>query len=64
MQPYRVVKRIKLDGVVRNVGEVVQMDERRAAWSMQQKLIAPIGAAADIPALVKPKPIARRCCGR
>ena len=64
MQSYRVERPIILDGVKRAVGEVVKLDPRRADWSLRQRLVTPIGVAADVPALVKPKPILRRCCGR
>jgi len=63
MPAYRVVRRIKLDGVDRNVGTIVTMDERRADWPLKQRLIVPAGSP-EVPALMKPRPATRSCCGR
>lgn len=72
MPLYRVLKTLDLgkgpDGrkIIKQANDTVELDQRRGDWLMaQHKAVAPIGSVADVPALMKPKPIVhRRCCGR
>jgi hypothetical protein len=66
MPTYRVIKPLSVGTRKYAVGESIDLDKRRGDWLIaQHKAVAPIGSVADVPALMKPKPIVhRRCCGR
>lgn len=66
MPLYRVLKTLDIDGKRKEIGERVELDARRGEWlRTQHQAVAPIGSAADMPALMKPRPVVRgRCCGR
>lgn len=65
MPLYRVLKKINLSGLVHAAGAHVEIDERRGSWlALQHRAVALVGLNIEQPALTKPKPKPRRCCGR